>query len=109
MKGIGRALGTKMALRLQQLEQLQEPTKARRIQAQSKAFERVCDILSRHGYQISRWTRTEDLETRLKELDEALSSVVPTGKVDRETLYAISCLQQLRTTLGLQDRKEHGR
>lgn len=56
MKGIGRALGTKMALRLQQLEQLQEPTEARRIQAQSKAFERVCDILSRHGYQISRWT-----------------------------------------------------
>lgn len=109
MKGIGRALGTKMALRLQQLEQLQEPTEARRIQAQSKAFERVCDILSRHGYQISRWTRTEDLETRLKELDEALSSVVPTGTVDRETLYAISCLQQLRTTLGLQDRKEHGR
>lgn len=109
MKGIGRALGTKMALRLQQLEQLQEPTEVRRIQAQSKAFERVCDILSRHGYQISRWTRTEDLETRLKELDEALSSVVPTGKVDRETLYAISCLQQLRTTLGLQDRKEHGR
>lgn len=109
MKGIGRALGTKMALRLQQLEQLQEPTEARRIQAQSKAVERVCDILSRHGYQISRWTRTEDLETRLKELDEALSSVVPTGKVDRETLYAISCLQQLRTTLGLQDRKEHGR
>lgn len=107
MKGIGRALGTKMALRLQQLEQLQEPTEARRIQAQSKAFERVCDILSRHGYQISRWTRTEDLETRLKELDEALSSVVPTGTVDRETLYAISCLQQLRTTLGLQDRKEH--
>lgn len=109
MKGIGRALGTKMALRLQQLEQLQEPTEARRIQAQSKAFERVCDILSRHGYQISRWSRTEDLETRLKELDEALSSVVPTGTVDRETLYAISCLQQLRTTLGLQDRKEHGR
>lgn len=72
-------------------------------------FERVCDILSRHGYQISRWTRTEDLETRLKELDEALSSVVPTSTVDRETLYAISCLQQLRTTLGLQDRKEHGR
>jgi hypothetical protein len=35
--------------------------------------------------------------------------VVPTGTVDRETLYAISCLQQLRTTLGLQDRKEHGR
>lgn len=31
------------------------------------------------------------------------------GTVDRETLYAISCLQQLRTTLGLQDRKEHGR
>lgn len=29
----GRALGTKMALRLQQLEQLQEPTEARRIQA----------------------------------------------------------------------------
>lgn len=26
-----------------------------------------------------------------------------------QTLYAISCLQQLRTTLGLQDRKEHGR
>lgn len=24
-------------------------------------------------------------------------------------VYAISCLQQLRTTLGLQDRKEHGR
>mgnify|MGYP000563719935 CR=1 FL=1 len=23
--------------------------------------------------------------------------------------YDISCLQQLRTTLGLQDRKEHGR
>lgn len=109
MKGIGRALGTKMALRLQQLEQLQEPTEARRIQAQSKAFERLCDILSRHGYQISRWTRTEDLETSLKELDEALSGVVPTGTVDRETLYAISCLQQLRTTLGLQDRKEHGR
>lgn len=51
--------------------------------------------------------QTHTLE--LKELDEALSSVVPTGTVDRETLYAISCLQQLRTTLGLQDRKEHGR
>lgn len=102
MKGIGRALGTKMALRLQQLEQLQEPTEARRIQAQSKAFEEVCDILNRHGYPINRWTRTENIKTSLKELDESLAHVVPADIVDRETQYAVNCLRQLRITLGIE-------
>lgn len=67
-----------------------------------------CALASRYrrdgdGY-WSEISVTEPNDTVLR-----LDGVAPTGTVDRETLYAISCLQQLRTTLGLQDRKEHGR
>ena len=49
-----------------------------------------------------------ELQERISKLAHMLEGYAE-GTLDRETLYAISCLQQLRTTLGLQDRKEHGR
>lgn len=104
MKNIGGLLGSRMAERLQELERLQETREVRRLKAQSDAYERLVDILYRHGYdQITRWSRVDDLDAQLDALDKALSRTVPADEVDRETARLIRDMRYLRDRLGLAD------
>lgn len=102
MRNVGRALGTRMAMRLQALEAMQEPTHRRQVEARSAAFERLVQILNGHGYdQISRWCPVAELDARLEDLDKAMASTAPLDEIDRETRYMIREIDGLRTRLGL--------
>ncbi|WP_150383837.1 hypothetical protein [Bifidobacterium rousetti] len=106
LKNIGDALGSKMALRLQQLERLQEPTHMRQVQARADAYDRLTGILNRHGYtQVDTTTRPDHMDRALRDLDRALSHTAPLDTVDRETRYLADSITYLRRQLGL-DRKE---
>lgn len=105
MKNIGRALGTKMAVRLQQLEQAQEPTHARTTAMKADMFDRLVRILNRHGYdQITPWQH-DGYSQAITDLDHALDATAPLEQVDHATLDMIHEIERLRERLGIDNRK----
>ncbi|MBT1162809.1 hypothetical protein [Bifidobacterium sp. SO1] len=109
LKGIGEALGSKMARRITELERLQEPSHRQAMEERAAAYDRLVSILNGHGFdQITRSSRGTQLDHGLACLDKALSANAPVETIDRETRYAINTLKYLRELVGL-DRDQNGR
>lgn len=101
MKGIGRSLGSKMALRLQNLEEQCESTHRRRTEAKAAAYDRLVKLLYDSGYrQIEPWTDPEHIDAALARLGEALKDTVPTKLLDEALGEAINRLESLRKRHG---------
>ncbi|KAA8828131.1 MmcB family DNA repair protein [Bifidobacterium myosotis] len=103
MKGVGRALGSKMALRLQNLEERCEPTHRRRTEAKAAAYDRLVGLLYDSGWrQIEPWADPEHIDTALARLGEALRDTVPAGLLDETLEEAIGRLEELRDRHGVE-------
>lgn len=107
MKGVGRALGSKMALRLQNLEEQCEPTHRRRTEAKAAAYDRLVRLLWDSGYrQIDPWTDPQHVDAALARLGEALKDTVPTKLLDEALEQTISQLETLRKRYGIIDSED---
>lgn len=101
MKGVGRALGSKMALRLQALEAQCEPTHRQRTEAKAKAYDQLVRLLYDSGYQqIAPWTDPSHIDDALTKLETALTDTVPVKLLDDEIQQTIHQLEVLRKRYG---------
>lgn len=82
MKNIGQTLGSKMALRLQQLEHQAEPKYQQELHGKAEAYKRLAKILSEHGFYMPQWE--VPTERTFAEFEADLSSMKPTGEVIRD-------------------------
>lgn len=101
MKGVGRALGSKMALRLQALEAQCEPTHRQRTEAKAAAYDRLVRILYDSGYQqIDPWSNPEHIDSALTKLGNALQNTIPVELLDDALGQTINQLEVLRKRYG---------
>lgn len=101
MKNVGRALGSKMALRLQTLEEQCEPTHRQRVEAKAAAYDRLIRMLYDSGYQqITPWANPEHIDDALTRLGHALRNTMPVELLDDVVGQAISQLEALRSQYG---------
>lgn len=97
MKGVGRALGSKMARRLQALEEQCEPTRRQRTEAKAKAYDQLVRLLYDSGYQqIDPWSTPEHIDSALTELRVALKNTIPVELLDNALGQTINQLKVLR-------------
>lgn len=102
MRSIGARLGTSMAWRLQRLEALQEPRHRRMVEAKAAMFDRLSELLRRHGYGPSPFWEDgpEAQQAAWARLDGELSATVPAGALGRDLDDAIGLLRRARGRLG---------
>lgn len=106
MQNIGLALGSKLAWRIQELEQRLEPDHMRRVNAKAEAYDRLADLLSHRGYTgLPDWREAETHpDTAFDPLDRQLADTMPRPAFDAMTRTILDTVGYARRRVGL----DHG-
>lgn len=105
MRGVGLMLATRMARRVETLEEKAETTHQRRTEAKAGLYDRLTRLLWDHGYrELPAWDDPADrADAAFAVLDKAMADTIPVALFAEETRRVMTLLQAMRRRFNITD------